>query len=204
MPHGRRWREPFTMALPQSSLSITMELLLIGHCFAECLDVSVLTTATRCKVPKHIYHWYHRENIPEDSVLRPYIVSIYEEVNQDTFEKATANQQHFTVTDELDYWDTVARGSLRHPSWGISSLWAGKIQQSHYPGDGGDMFLWNIGSNYSHTVWNPKRHLSLKNFVSISHSHIMWAHTFLNSPANLSSHCIQLWCLSWLRLIRSQ
>jgi hypothetical protein len=38
--------------------------------FYKTLD---LTTATRCNTPEDIRHCYRRENIPEDSVLQPYM-----------------------------------------------------------------------------------------------------------------------------------
>jgi hypothetical protein len=40
-------------------------------------ETSVLTRATRYKVPEDIYNLYRRQNIQEDSVLRPYMI-IYE------------------------------------------------------------------------------------------------------------------------------
>jgi lipopolysaccharide export system protein LptA len=38
-------------------------------------ETSVLTRATRYKVSEDIYHIYCREIIPEDGVLRPYIMN---------------------------------------------------------------------------------------------------------------------------------
>jgi hypothetical protein len=41
----------------------------------------VLIRATRCKVPEDIHNRYHRENIPEDRVLRPYVLFLDGEAN---------------------------------------------------------------------------------------------------------------------------
>jgi hypothetical protein len=35
-------------------------------------EILVPTKATRCNTLKNIRHFYRRENIPEDNVLRPY------------------------------------------------------------------------------------------------------------------------------------
>jgi hypothetical protein len=50
-----------------------------GDVFSETLG---LTRATRSNTPQDIYNFYRRENIPEDSVLTPYILSLYGEANQ--------------------------------------------------------------------------------------------------------------------------
>jgi hypothetical protein len=48
---------------------------------------------TRYKVAKDICNWHRRENNTEDSVLGPYMVYLYGEANEDTFDEATAHQQ---------------------------------------------------------------------------------------------------------------
>jgi hypothetical protein len=50
-----------------------------GNMFSK---MSVPTMAIWYKVPKDIYNRYHLESIPKDSVLQPYIVSLYGEANQ--------------------------------------------------------------------------------------------------------------------------
>jgi hypothetical protein len=55
-----------------------------------------LTRGTRCKVPKYNYKCYCHEDIPEDSVLRPYIVSL----------------NNSSVTDKLDCGGTLQAAFL--------------------------------------------------------------------------------------------
>jgi hypothetical protein len=45
-------------------------------------ETSGVTTATRCNTPEDIRHCYRSENIPEDGILLPYIVSLYREADQ--------------------------------------------------------------------------------------------------------------------------
>jgi hypothetical protein len=45
-------------------------------------ETSVLTIATRCNTLEGIRHCYRRENIPEDRVLRTYIIFLCGEDNQ--------------------------------------------------------------------------------------------------------------------------
>jgi hypothetical protein len=42
MPHDGRRREPLATAPPQSSLSVTVELSLMGRCFVECVLINLL------------------------------------------------------------------------------------------------------------------------------------------------------------------
>jgi hypothetical protein len=63
------------------------------------------------------------------------------------------NNNNSTGTDKLDCGGAVARGSLCRPS---CSLRVGRIQESCYPEDGGDMFLRNFDYK-SHTMSHPRR-----------------------------------------------
>jgi hypothetical protein len=47
----------------------------------------------RCNIPKDIRHFNRRENIPEDRGLRPYMVSLYGDPNQEIIDEAMAPQQ---------------------------------------------------------------------------------------------------------------
>jgi hypothetical protein len=56
--------------------------------------VLVRTDATQYLVPQDIIlHCNRRENIPENSILRSYIILLYGEVNQDIFAEATVHEQ---------------------------------------------------------------------------------------------------------------
>jgi hypothetical protein len=52
-------------------------------------ETSVRTRATQYKVLEVIYNFYRRENVPEDSVLRPLIASLYGEADQQCFHGST-------------------------------------------------------------------------------------------------------------------
>jgi hypothetical protein len=81
MPHDGRRREPFATAHPQSFLSFTVDLLLMGRCFVNCVLTSL-----------------------------------------------PIEEHHVGSKTAVDCGGAVARGSLRHPLWRISSLRAGKNQ----------------------------------------------------------------------------
>jgi hypothetical protein len=86
------------------------------------------------------------------SVLRPYIMSPFEKANKQISMKQRPINTNSTVTDKFDCGSAVTRGCLHCPSWGISSLRAGKIHESRYPEDGGDMCIRIVRSYYNHTM----------------------------------------------------
>jgi hypothetical protein len=79
-------------------------------------EMSVLTRTTQLHhIPEDsIFHCYCRENV------KSYIVVLCERLII-TFDKATACQQYLQV-NRHDSGDTIARSSLHHLSWGMSSL----------------------------------------------------------------------------------
>jgi hypothetical protein len=72
-------------------------------------------------IPKDIWHCYRRENMPENSILRPYMVSLYGEANQEIIDKVTAHQQLFHANG-------LTQPRKCRPPWGTSSLRARNIQ----------------------------------------------------------------------------
>jgi hypothetical protein len=63
MPHDGRRREDLAMAPPQSCLSVTVELLLMGPCFVECVLIS-LPIEEHCVTSKTAVFWdtFHGSN----------------------------------------------------------------------------------------------------------------------------------------------
>jgi hypothetical protein len=81
----------------------------------------VFTAVTRTNFPENIRHCYRRENIPEDRVLRPYVVFFYGEANKEIIYEATAHEQ-WLRGNRHDGGSAVTRGSLPRPLCGISPL----------------------------------------------------------------------------------
>jgi hypothetical protein len=100
---------------------------------------SDLTTATRC-ILKDICSCYRSGNIPQDSILRPYRVSLYWGANRDTSDEATAQQQHLHADGYTQPWRCCCKRLssqfvVRHILAAINGC-----SEPYLPEDGGDMF----------------------------------------------------------------
>jgi hypothetical protein len=86
-------------------------------------ETSALTRAKRCKITKDTRHYYHREYVPEDSVLRPSIVPFSGEANQEIIDETIA---HSTVTDRHSCGGAVTGDSFPSavgiPCWELGRL----------------------------------------------------------------------------------
>jgi hypothetical protein len=111
-------------------------------------ETSVLTGAIWCNIPEDIRHCYCRENTPEDTVLRPYIVSLYGSLSSPSVVRyivsLRAGKIQSPITLQMEAKCSPKRRNLLEPrvviseetflivkAWNISSRWTSGIVGSN-------------------------------------------------------------------------